>query len=506
MSDSRSIFARNFLDRDEDEDRGGGGAQKEAGGGGVSMLDTYKTLGMEYDQLYQAPIGDLHRRIREWSGPIGKLETKGCSLGVLTLLGFMTREEAEQKIGHKVIETDRSFTAIMRIINPQGLNLVEMQTWPSDIPDFFRWIEHKLLDDHLTIVKFNRTDNIGHIAIFAKIGNKFYTIDPQTQKIVQRDDKKFIGWTKLAEFTSISLPMIAFNRANLLKFKITNEMINTWTCLDPKGVKAGTKDCTFNVFAFFDILSKTDARVRSYYHADGTSHEDRTRMLFERFDWNDIFKNTNQIYKDVPKDPDNFSILMNELAGVIEPGYGIPIDAQHSSGGHSFILAVTDDREICVIDPQIQKIYRGMIGVQQYFNEQDYNIFGLYYESEKDLRPRVDMFEAGIRKQNLDPVPLKKQKLKMPSDRGVVSPGLVMSPGQKKIAKMKKLVKKITKKIRDIKKDAVKGNKRERTLKMTKIKKEQTFLNKEIKRLGKGKGKSRKLGVGKFRNNSRRRK
>jgi hypothetical protein len=256
-------------------------------------------------------------------------------------------------------------------------------------------------------------------------------------------------------------------------------------------------------------LSKKDARVRSYYHADGTSHEDRTQMLFERFDWNDIFKNTNQVYINVPKDHNNFSILMNELAGVIEPGYSTPIDAQHSSGGHSFILAVTDDREICVIDPQIQKIYRGMIGVQQYFNEQDYNTFGLYYEAEKDSRHRVGRFEAEIRKQNLDPVPLKQQKLKMPSDRGVVSPGLVMSPGQKKIAKMEKLVKKTTKKIRDIKKDAVKGNKLDRTLKkatIDKIKKEKTFLNKEIKRLGKGKGKSRKLGVGKFRNNSRRRK
>jgi len=312
-------------------------------------------------------------------------------------------------------------------------------------------------------------------------------------------------------FTSISLPMIPINRIHLLKFKITNKMLETWTCINPAGTRA---DCTFNVFSFFNIVSKEDARVRSYLATNGTSNADRIRMLFERFDWNDIFKHTDQVYEDVPKDRDNFSILMNKLAEIIRPGYGAPIGAQCSASiGHSFILAVTNEGEICVIDPQTEEVYRGMIGVHHYFNKNKFIRFGLYYEGEKESRHRTHMFEAEIRKQKkLDP-PLKKQQLKMPSDRGVVSPGLVVlsdrgvspglvvSPGQKRVVKMKKKAKKTAKLIRDMKKE-VKGNKLARTLKKAKIVK----LKEELSFLKKGKGKSRKLGFKEFGKFSRRRK
>jgi len=501
-------------------------AQKEAGGGGQKeesdsshLVDTYKNLDILYDQLYQAPIDDLSQRMREWGGPIGGFETKGCSLGVLTLLGFMTREEAEQQIRHTVIETDRSFTAIMDIINTRGLNLVEMQTRPSDISEFFHWIEHKLQDNHLTIVKFNRTDDIGHIAIFAKIGNEFYTIDPQTQTIVQRNDKKFIGWTTLAGFTSISLPMIAFNRRNLVKFKITDEMLRGWECIDPERVKAGTAtDCTFNVVTFFGILSRADARFASAQRPVGTFSRDHAQILMRRFLGSDTFKNSNEITKPIPNPTDKnaFENFINRIVGSIGAGYGIPMTASRADGtGHSFILALTGSSEVCVIDPQTAKIFLGMDKVYWYFiTKHKFIEVVTWNESDKTSRHRTHMFEAEIRKQKkLDP-PLKKQQLKMPSDRGVVSPGLVVlsdrgvvspglvvSPGQKKVVKMKKKAKKTAKLIRDMKKE-VKGNKLARTLKKAKIVK----LKEELAFLKKGKGKSRKLGVGTVGKYSRRRK
>jgi hypothetical protein len=192
-------------------------------------------------------------------------------------------------------------------------------------------------------------------------------------------------------------------------------MLDTWTCLNPAASAAGTaKDCTFNVYAFFEIVSRKDAQMAAFFRPQGTFDHDRKQMLSERFDIvHDVYKDNVLITKEIPDTSSReFEMFIQDLSEIIGPGKGIPIGAYGSRTGHSFILAVTMDGQICILDPQTQQYFMGIDSIKQYIRSQGYTNIELVYENKKGSRMAPGLVDerVGVRKLK-DRGDLKKKRV-----------------------------------------------------------------------------------------------
>jgi len=204
----------------------------------------------------------------------------------------------------------------------------------------------------------------------------------------------------------------------LLTWRITDEKLDQWKCLDPNYPRDKAYDCTINVLSFFDLLDRDNAETIAKYKniesnnpnsfKKGTSPTEVTEHLYQVLT-TDIKRNYQ--FFSFPLTADYADFLKQK----IPHGHGTLILLRNDqSVGHDIIVAVDEKGLLVFLDPQQHKIYYTPEMIQQALN--GYTHFFLLFSSLKKARNLKDT-TLTVRKEKVES-PTKKIRTRYGGKRG----------------------------------------------------------------------------------------
>lgn len=186
------------------------------------------------------------------------------------------------------------------------------------------------------------------------------------------------------------------DRYELVYWKITDEQLARWKCLDPSFPRHLVHDCAINVLTFFDLLDRENAEtIASYRNVEatqpdalrkGTYPDEITYYLFQIFS-TDVkkdyrfntfpFNENSELFLRSHIPPGHGTFMMMYTETVDEMGNTIKIN------GHAIIVSIDSIGTLVLIDPQQQLIYKDPTSIQEMITAGNYTHFLLLFSSLK---------------------------------------------------------------------------------------------------------------------------
>ena len=197
----------------------------------------------------------------------------------------------------------------------------------------------------------------------------------------------------------------------ILTWKITNEMVNKWKCLDPDISKNIATDCTINSLQFFDVIDRKEAEKLSKemnnIKKTGTYPNETLSFIFNKF--NNEMKEIHEISESHNFKNNNWKEYLIKL---IKPGYASIFLIYGHNHGHALIVGVTDDKQLVLIDPQQEIFFVTNESIDEYLTKYEFIKFRLIYKNLKESNKRnLNPTKIQIRKQKIEEPKRKKRKI-----------------------------------------------------------------------------------------------
>jgi hypothetical protein len=206
----------------------------------------------------------------------------------------------------------------------------------------------------------------------------------------------------------------------LLTWRITDEKLDKWTCLDPNYPRDKAYDCTINVLTFFDLLDRGSSETIAAYKniesnkpnafTKGTSTIEVTDYLYQ------------VLTTDIKRDYRFFQFPFNSdseafLREKIPRGHGTLILLRSDKPvGHDIIAAIDDSGVLVFLDPQQQKGYYGNESIKEMILTNRYTHFFLLFSSLKRAHLLSESNLSVRKKKNYQPT--KRQRTSYGGKRG----------------------------------------------------------------------------------------
>jgi hypothetical protein len=208
-------------------------------------------------------------------------------------------------------------------------------------------------------------------------------------------------------------------RYELLTWRITDEKLEQWKCLDPNYPRDKAHDCTINVLSFFDLLDRDNAEtIAEYKNIEATNPNAFKKGTLP-------IEVTEHLYQvlttDIKRDYKFFSFPFNAgyadfLKQQIPPGHGTLILLRSDQPvGHDIIVAVDEKGLLVFIDPQQYNIYYTPEMIEQALK--GYTHFNLLFSSLKKAH-MLSETKFNVRKNKDDVHPTKRQRTSYGGKRG----------------------------------------------------------------------------------------
>jgi hypothetical protein len=191
--------------------------------------------------------------------------------------------------------------------------------------------------------------------------------------------------------------------SNILKFPITTEQLNNWRCLDKNTELSEKRDCVLGVLNFFEIIDRDFAEKESK----------KTAINKKGLSTNEI---SNYLYKKYTKDLIAHHYMIEvypliwkkSIINVLGKNHGlIALFSRESNDGHAVIIAVDQNEDIVIIDPQSEIMYSGEY-IDKYIIDERF--FHLYTFSQSVSKKRIRETNA-LRKKKESQQLTKKMRL-----------------------------------------------------------------------------------------------
>jgi hypothetical protein len=199
------------------------------------------------------------------------------------------------------------------------------------------------------------------------------------------------------------------------KWKITDEQMRNWTRLSKDCPKDRATDCVINVGTFFDLIDRPTAEIiaQELNSRRMGTHVERFIPAMEMQILRDQRIKTQHVNIRFQPDDDIFT----EIRKSIGRNHATILELIRKSGkpgllGHAVILAVSDNGEGIIIDPQQQVFYRGP-DIYDYLRKEGIVTFGIYARNKRAKRPFKET-ETQVKKKTPSPQSHKRRRIHSP--------------------------------------------------------------------------------------------
>jgi hypothetical protein len=204
----------------------------------------------------------------------------------------------------------------------------------------------------------------------------------------------------------------------VLKWRITDDKLDEWKCLDSSFPREKANDCTINVITFFNLLNRSEAEEIAhlknvegnlpYVFKKGTYEYELINHFFT-LSSNDLIRT--KVYKFIDFSFD--SNYIHSLEQTLTPGYGtlINMKCNHTKCvWHSIIAAVNSSGKLVMLDPQQLKSYTTYSSIENMIESNKYTDFSLPFKRASQVHKLADTI-LSVRKSHSSQRDKKRRRL-----------------------------------------------------------------------------------------------
>ena len=184
----------------------------------------------------------------------------------------------------------------------------------------------------------------------------------------------------------------------LLKWRITDDKLDEWKCLDTSFPREKAYDCTINVITFFNLLNRSEAEEiahrknveanQPFSFRKGTYEYELINHFF-KISSDDLIRTKEYKFIDF-----NFeSNYIHNLEQTLTPGYGTLINMKcnhEKCVWHSMIAAVNGSGKLVMLDPQQLKSYTTYDAIENMIENNKYTGYSLPFKRASQVHKLAD--------------------------------------------------------------------------------------------------------------------
>ena len=184
----------------------------------------------------------------------------------------------------------------------------------------------------------------------------------------------------------------------LLKWRITDDKLDEWRCLDSSFPREKAVDCTINVITFFNLLNRSEAEEiahrknveanQPFSFRKGTYEYELINHFFNASS-NDLMRTKEYKFTDFSFE----SNYIHNLENTLSPGYGTLINMKcnhRNCTWHSIIAAVNSSGKLVMLDPQQLKSYTTYGAIENMIETNKYTGYSLPFKRASQVHKLAD--------------------------------------------------------------------------------------------------------------------
>jgi hypothetical protein len=203
----------------------------------------------------------------------------------------------------------------------------------------------------------------------------------------------------------------------LLKWRITDDDISEWRCLDSSFPRREAYDCTINVLTFLKLLNRNEAEKIA--HKKNVEANQPFSFNKGTYDY-EVINHFFNISKDDRIRTNEYTFIdftlesnfIHYLEQSLTPGYGTLINMRcytKKCSAHAIIAAVNSSGKLVMLDPQQVIYYSTYAQIEKMIETQNYDSFGLPFKRKSVIRKADTMLT--VRKSHSSQPAKKKRRL-----------------------------------------------------------------------------------------------
>lgn len=184
----------------------------------------------------------------------------------------------------------------------------------------------------------------------------------------------------------------------LLKWRITDDKLDEWRCLDISFPREKSVDCAINVITFFNLLNRSEAEeIAHQKNVEANQPFSFRKGTYEYELINHFFKiSSNDLIRTKEYKFIDFSFESNyihNLEQTLTPGYGTLINMKCNHTNcvwHSIIAAVNSSGKLIMLDPQQMKSYSTYYAIDNMIENNKYTGYSLPFKRASQVHKLTD--------------------------------------------------------------------------------------------------------------------